>query len=259
MLTPEAQSIDVEAIVREYRHEGVVRVGRLLDERAAEALRQRADDIMLARVHYDGMFFQRDAESGRYDDLEFGKGWQGPSLEYRKLEKLEKDPLYRAWIGNPAFERIARALIEGPIALYRAVLFCKSKRGGTALPWHQDGGRFWGLDRDPTLQIWTALDDVTIEAGCLEVVPGTHARGLVTPEGGVIPDGPLRDANAEARAVRIPAHAGEVLLVHNHLWHRSGVNTSGAPRRALSVCYLSAATRCLRKKRAPRQFVPIFG
>ena len=190
--------------------------------------------------------------------MSFGDGWQGPSSDYRKIEKLELDPLFRAFIANPLHERIARALIVGPIALYRAVLFTKSARGGTALPWHQDGGAFWGVDRPPFLQIWTALDDCFVDGGCLEVLPGSHRAGLATPQGGVIVDEALRAADAEQRALPLPARAGEAILVHNHLWHRSRVNRSGQRRSALSVCLMTAATRCLRKKRAPRQFLRVF-
>jgi hypothetical protein len=221
-------------------------------------LGERVDDLMSARVRHQGLFFQRDSPSGRYQDLTFGAGWQGPSSDYRKLEKLELDPLFRAWMGNPLFERIARALIEGPIALYRAVLFTKSVNGGTALPWHQDGGGFWGVDRPPLLQIWTALDDCPPEAGCVEILPESHRGGLVTPEGGVISESALRAADAEARAVPVAAQAGEALLIHNHVWHRSGINRTGKRRSALSLCLMSAETRCLRKKRAPRQFLQLF-
>ena len=156
------------------------------------------------------------------------KGWQGPSPEYRKIEKLELDPLFRAWMTNALFERIARRLIAGPIALYRAVLFTKSAAGGTALPWHQDGGRFWGLDRPPELQIWTALDDCPVEAGCVEVVDGSHAAGLATAEGGVISDALLaRRPTPKRRALPLPTRAGEGLLIHNHLWHRSRRESDG--------------------------------
>jgi hypothetical protein len=48
------------------------------------------------------------------------------------------------------------------------------------------------------------------------------------------------------------------VLIHNMLWHRSGVNTTDAPRRGLTVCYLSAETRCVRKKKAPRAFLRVF-
>jgi ectoine hydroxylase-related dioxygenase (phytanoyl-CoA dioxygenase family) len=108
------------------------------------------------------------------------------------------------------------------------------------------------------LQIWTALDDVPREAGCLEVYPGSHRAGLATPLGGVVPDNHVLAQAPETKSVFLPAQAGEVILIHNHMWHRSARNLSGKPRRALTVCYMDAKTRCLRKRRAPRQFVRLF-
>jgi phytanoyl-CoA hydroxylase len=253
-----ALDVDVAAILAHYRVHGWARVGRVFDDATLAKLRARADAIMLGEVTYPGLFFQRDAASGSYDDLEHGKGWQGPSLDYRKIEKLELDPLFWSIIESPVYEKLARAWIEGPIVIYRAVMFAKAANGGTPLPYHQDAGRFWGLDRDPTLQLWLALDDASHDAGCLEVVPGSHLGGLATPLGGVVPRASLDAASAEARVVAVPAQAGDVLLVHNHVWHRSGPNRTSRPRRALTVCYMTAATRCLRKKRAPRRFVPVF-
>jgi phytanoyl-CoA hydroxylase len=251
VLAVEPESVDVEAGLDAFARDGYARLGRALSDEGLASLGGRLDDLMLARVRHEGMFFQHDSDSGRYEDLSFGRGWQGPSPAYRKIEKLELDPLFLAWIENPLFGRIARAHIGGEVALYRAVVFTKRAGGGTALPWHQDGGVFWGVDRAPTLQVWTALDDVPEEAGCLEVVPGTHRDGLATPQGGTIPE-----ALVSGRAPQsLPARAGEVLLIHNHLWHRSGVNHTQKRRAALSICYMSADTRCLRRRRAPRQFL----
>jgi hypothetical protein len=241
-----------------YEEHGYARLGQVLPDRMRAALVVRADDLMLGRVTHEGLFFQHDAESGRYHDLAFGAGYVGPSLRYRKIEKLEKDPIFRAWIENPLFERIARARIEGDLAIYRAALFGKAASGSSALPFHQDGGSFWGLSRDPELQIWTALDDAGEDAGCLEVVPGSHRFGLATPLGGLIPEHVVAEQGVESKIVRLPARAGEAILLHNYLWHRSGENRSGAPRRGFTVCYMSAETRCLRKKRTPRSFVRVF-
>ena len=164
-IVDDANAIDLDDAIARWRRDGFAHVGRVLGDEGLQALRARCDDVMLGRVVHDGLFFQHDAESGRYDDLPLGRGWIGPSLEYRKIEKLERDPLIRAWIENPIFERIARAVIGEDVVLYRAILMTKGARGGTPLPWHQDGGSFWGLDRDPELQIWTALDDAPVEAG----------------------------------------------------------------------------------------------
>lgn len=213
---------------------------------------------MQGEIRIPGLFYQHDSATGEYKDLTFGAGWVGPSLHYRKLEKLELDPLYAAWIENPLFGRIARAVLGEGVTLYRAVLWNKAPRTGMALPWHQDDGAFWGLDRPPSLQIWTALDDATVEAGCVEVVPGSHHRGLATPLGGTVPEDQLEEAKAGQCGVKLPAAAGDALLIHNHVWHRSGQNMTAAPRRAIGISYLSAETRCRRRKRAPREFRKLF-
>jgi phytanoyl-CoA hydroxylase len=258
VLVAGADDLDLLAPLASFAEQGFARLGKVLDDGAVEALRARADDIMLGRVVYPGLFFQQDTTTGRYDDLEFGKGWAGPSRNYRKIEKLEKDPLFLAWIQNALFGRVARAVVGEAVTIYRAVLFSKAASGGTVLPWHQDGGRFWGLDRDPVLQIWTALDDAPAASGCVEVLRASHLQGLATPLGGLVPAPLVGARDADALAFPLPARAGEAILLHNHLWHRSGVNTTSAPRRAFTVCYMSAETRCLRRKRAPRSFVRVF-
>ena len=257
-MTPSDEAIDVA--VAHYREHGWARLGVVADEPTLEVLRARADAIMMGEVTYDGLFFQHDSDSGRYEDLAYGQGWTGPSLEYRKVEKLEKDPHYWAWLSNDVFRRVASRVYAGDagVALYRAFLMNKHAGGGSNLPWHQDGGNFWGLDRNPVLQIWTALDDAPLDGGCIEVVDGTHLAGLATPLGGVVPKDHVERGEAEARALKLPAVAGEVILVHNHVWHRSGRTFTGKPRRALSVCYMDGATQCRRKKRAPRSFVRVW-
>jgi len=258
VLLPHAQSLPLEDVMAHFHAHGWARVGRVVQEDTLAALRARTKEMMLGTVHYDGLFFQHDSGSGKYEDLQIKQGFVGPSLHYRKIEKLELDPLFRAFMNNALFERIARTEIPGDVVLYRAVLFAKAAHGGTHLPWHQDGGIFWGLSGQPTLQIWTALDDASAESGCLEVVPGSHRGGLVTRLGGVVHDTAARAANAEDHVIKIPARAGEVLLIHNHLWHRSGVNVTDVPRRALTLCLMDSSIRCVRKKRAPRVFFPLF-
>lgn len=258
LLVAGAAEMDLEGPLAEYAREGYARLGRVVSDEGLEALRARSDDLMLGRVTYPGLFFQRDTESGRYEDLEYGKGFQGPTLNYRKIEKLEKDPLFLALLRNELFARIARRVLGERVTLYRAMVFNKAAHGGTPLPWHQDGGVLWGLDRDPALQLWVALDDAPVDAGCVEMLPRTHLEGLATPLGGMIPRALTLARDADAHAVPVPARAGEALIIHNMVWHRSGVNGTASPRRAFNVCYLDAETRCVRKKREPRSFFAVF-
>ncbi len=234
-----------------------------LSAAAAQVLAARIHGIMNGELDAAPFFFQHDSASGSYQDLTFGSGYRGPSPAYRKIEKLERDPILRTWIEHAALAPIVRALAQReftappqPVALYRAVAWNKAAGGGTALPWHQDGGLFWGIDRPGTVQVWTALDDAPVAAGCVEVVPGSHLRGLATPQGGTIPNPVM--APYEQEIVALPAQRGDVILLHNYVWHRSGRNSTEAARLAISVSYLDGATRCTRRRHEPRTFLPMF-
>lgn len=259
MLTNDAQHTDLQAVLQRFHRDGYARLGKVLNIEGLSALRERCNALMLGKTTYPGMFFQHDSPSGRYKDLSYGKGWVGPSLAYRKVEGLEADSLILTWIKNDLFERLAREVIGARVSLYRAVLWNKAVLAGTELPWHQDDGRFWGIDRSPQLQLWTALDDAPAGAGCVEVVPGTHRYGLASAEGGTVQKVSLEAWKAAQRKVALEASAGEVLLIHNHVWHRSGHNRTQSPRRAISISLMDAATKCLRKRRKPRQFMQLFG
>lgn len=251
--------MDIERILADYNEQGYARLGMVAAPHELAILRARIDGVMMGEHKVDGMFFQKDTDTGRYEDLHFRKGYEGPTLNYRKIEKLELDPVFRAWANHQLFEKIAKAWYGDRVTIYRALVFNKAaETGGSYLPWHQDGGKFWGLDREPTLQIWTALDDAAEDGGCIELIAQSHKRGLVTPLGGVIQPNHLEREEAEKRALALPVKAGEVLLIHNHVWHRSRRSQSGKPRRGLTVCYMHADTKCLRTKREPRRFYPVF-
>lgn len=258
LLLAGAAENDISETLRHFDTHGYARLGRVLNDEGLSRLRERANAMMLGEVSYPGLFFQMDSPTGRYEDAPIGLGWQGPSLKYRKLEKLELDDRFRDWLRNPLFERIARARIEGPVVLYRAILFNKAAEGGSDIPWHQDGGKLWGLSEMPTLQIWTALDDAPADGGCLEVVPRSHSWGLASELGGVVPKEKVEAARADTVSVPLPCVAGESILINNLLWHRSLRTRTGQRRLGFSACYMSARVRCLRKKRAPRVFFPVF-
>src|SRR5512140_1863109 len=103
MLLPGTEALALEAPLAHYRAFGWARLGTIVAPEALEAMRRRAEQVMLGEVVHPGLFFQHDSRSGLYDDVPRGRGWQGPSLGYRKLEKLERDPIFAAFIGNALF------------------------------------------------------------------------------------------------------------------------------------------------------------
>ena len=168
-----------------------------------EALRARADDIMLGPRRPRGPLLPaRHGRPGATRTSSSARAGQGRSLDYRKIEKLERDPLFRAWIENPLFERVARAVVRRAWPSTAPSSSPRPRRGGTdAARGTRTAGASGGSTAIPTLQIWTALDDAPVDAGCVEVLPGATAHGLATPLGGVVPpDRVMRPTPSAARS-----------------------------------------------------------
>ncbi|MEM7044268.1 MAG: phytanoyl-CoA dioxygenase family protein, partial [Pseudomonadota bacterium] len=62
----------------------------------------------------------------------------------------------------------------GPdIILWGSQIFCKPAGTGMAVPWHQDG-HFWPIRPLATCSVWIAIDDVTLENGAMQFIPGSQ-------------------------------------------------------------------------------------
>lgn len=230
-----------------YTTDGYLRFGKLLSPDGLAQLQQRIDAIMMgeADVDYDAMLMQLDSTTGAYGDAGVqSRGHKGATLNYRKIEQLEQDPVFLRFIQHPAFKQACARVYGGhvPIAVFRSMFMNKPAGQGTKLPWHQD--RWTDLDRDPLITIYTALDPATRENGCVQIVPGTHRYGILNTEhgSGFLTDEMVRDQDLEARTQFVELEPGETILLHNWLLHSSDRNHSQQSRRALSVCYMDGRT-----------------
>jgi phytanoyl-CoA hydroxylase len=231
-----------------YDNEGYLHLGRLLDGSALEELQNEIDAIMMgtAPVDYDQIMMQLDSTTGKTEDAgPQSLGSKGKTLNYRKIQNLENDPLFLAYLQRPVF-RDACAHVYGEdrsISVFRAMFMNKPANRGTWLPWHQDRWTF--IEPDPLLTIWTALDPATKENGCVQVVPGSHRNGLINPGhlSGFLTEEQAREHCPPEKIVHLELKAGEVILLHNYLLHASDINRSAQSRRAFSVCYMDASTR----------------
>ena len=244
----------------DYHRDGFLKIGRQCGREELADLQQRIDEIMLGRapLDYGRLTMQLDSNTDRYDQLKGGGiGHQGASLGYRKIQGLEFDALFLAYMKKPVFREICGYIYgaHASVACFRAMFMNKPAQQGSDLPWHQDGGSSWYVDRDPLVTVWTALDPATTENGCVQVVPGSHQLGILSEKGHTITDEQEREFCPEDRIVDLTMEPGEVVILHNWLLHRSGLNRVDIPRRAFSVCYIDARTRSSRKS----SFSMIFG
>jgi phytanoyl-CoA hydroxylase len=243
----------------QFWQEGYLRLGAVLSQEELAALQGRIDDIMLGKapVDYDRMLMQVDSMTGKVADAgPQSKGFKGPTLNYRKIQDLEFDPLFLDCMQKPLFREIC-AQVYGettPVACFRAMFMNKPARHGSFLGWHQD--RWTDLDRDPEITIWIALDPATVANGCVQVIPGSH-RTLLNPEdsSGFLRPDQVEAQLAQNQPVFLELAAGEAVLLHNWLLHASEINHTDIPRRAFSICYMDAATHSKRGER----FSLIFG
>ncbi len=245
-----------EAKHAQFMEQGYLRLGQVLKAEALLALQTRIDAIMLGEVAYPKMQFQLDGKTGDYAKMEPNTmGNKGASLAYRRITGLEQDPLFLAYMQNPIFRDITAYYIGENVSVFRAMFMNKPAHQGTVLPWHQDVGEGWGLDQNPIITIWTALDDASPENGCMQVVVGSNNLGILNPNHYTSEEDQKKYATTD-KVIDLEVKAGEAILLHNWLMHRSGVNQTGSPRRALSVAYMDASTR---KMRTAQTFPIVFG
>ncbi|HEX8551210.1 MAG TPA: phytanoyl-CoA dioxygenase family protein [Abditibacteriaceae bacterium] len=232
----------------DYERNGFLRLGEVLNAEDLQNLQTRIDDIMLGRaaVDYDRLLMQLDSKDGAYENAgEQTMGHKGATLAYRKIQNLEIDNLFLEFMERPIFRDLCAHIYgkEMSIAAFRAMFMNKPARAGTLLPWHQDRWNY--LDRDPLITVWTALDPATKANGCVQVIPGSHHFGLLNPEhlSGYVSEENIAKYAPDDKAEYLELKAGEAVLLHNWLLHRSDTNSSDIARRAFSVCYMDAETK----------------
>jgi phytanoyl-CoA hydroxylase len=151
----------------------------------------------------------------------------------------------RRALAHPKIVDVLTGVIGPNVKAMQSMLFIKSE-GKPGQAWHQD--EFFIPTRDRSLTAaWIALDDATVDNGCLWVLPGSHARGVIYPDREhdderfdctiEAYDFPYRDSDA----VPVEVPAGAVVFFNGYLLHRSLPNTSARGlRRALVDHYMSA-------------------
>lgn len=229
----------------DFERDGFLPLGQLLSEAEVADLSRRADDLASGRQLNTRIQLQGDT-GGDYEALpDVVTSLEGNTTLFRKIQGLEHDELFSPLVRHPLFLEICARLYgpHAPVSLFRAMIMNKPAGQGTVLPWHQDGGDVWKLDRDPLVTVWVALDPATRTNGCVEIIPGSHRLGLLTWQGST-----LSAANAalhcpDEKAVPLELASGHAVLMHNWLIHRSGINPTQQPRRAFTACYMDGRTR----------------
>jgi ectoine hydroxylase-related dioxygenase (phytanoyl-CoA dioxygenase family) len=142
---------------------------------------------------------------------------------------------------------MTEALLGPNLMVYYSQLMMKAPRQGFTAPWHQDFA-FFPHGKAEILACTVAIDDNTLENGCIRVIPGSHRLGLINHYNrdgvftGIVQDESAFDASSE---VALTTKAGSVIFWHSLTLHSSHPNRTDKPRRALVIEYKNPAHRLL--------------
>jgi ectoine hydroxylase-related dioxygenase (phytanoyl-CoA dioxygenase family) len=166
----------------------------------------------------------------------FEKDDQDNIVAVRCLHNLiEQHPTFREMAGDQTVVDLAELALGYEPLYYRAISTLKHPSVGSAFPWHQDFA-YWGKGRPDMIGIWIALHDATTENGCLEIIPKSHRWGVLPYEENN-PGNPILSDEQEAGRIPAEVKAGDALLFHALLVHRSSPNQSEKERCAVIFEY----------------------
>jgi ectoine hydroxylase-related dioxygenase (phytanoyl-CoA dioxygenase family) len=159
---------------------------------------------------------------------------------FHALGAWRTGPAFHDVLWSPAFLMAASQLLAGPVRFWHDQLFCKPAHHGGVVAWHQDYSYWTRTQPMQHLTCWMALDDSTVDNGCLYYVPGSHKWQLL-PITGLAGDmneimTVLDEEQKQAfKPVPIELKRGQCSFHHPLTVHGSYENRSSRPRRATLV------------------------
>jgi ectoine hydroxylase-related dioxygenase (phytanoyl-CoA dioxygenase family) len=223
--------------IAEFKANGFLNGGKVLDDETVETLRAE-----IARVI---------ADKDKPDIPQ-------PVL-IRNLSRNDKAPVWQIvniWEASPPFKTLLShpKIVEGLAQLAEAtalriwhdqIQYKPPEIGGVNM-WHQDAP-YWPIIAPMTeVTAWVALDDADESNGCMSMVPGSHLWGNAIDFLHTLKNYEAMPASYQGREIKIvrcPVKKGEVHFHHALTWHGSHANTSGRPRRAIALHYMTQDTR----------------
>ncbi len=222
----------------------------MLDERQVDSYRERGyiampdvfspDEIAeLARVTEEFVeASRRTTEHTDVFDLEPDHTPDSPRLRRIKLPSAHH-PVYAAALRHEGVLDIVSQLVGPSIRTNGEKLNMKSAEWGSPVEWHQDWA-FYPHTNDDMLAVGIAIDDMTLDNGCLLVIPGSHLGPLYDHhQDGVFVGGIADPAFRPEGALPIEVEAGGISIHHVRLLHGSAPNRSKSERRLLLFQYLA--------------------
>ena len=165
----------------------------------------------------------------------------GPEQRQDAVRKLglfvDFDERLKAISHHPKMLAALQPLLHGAEpAMFQDMALIKPPRLGREKPWHQDKAYFDYPIGTPIVGVWIALDEATVENGCMQILPGRHKEGPILHF--QRRDWQICDHTIlGTKSVAVPLKPGGLLFFDGLLPHGTPHNSSDNRRRALQFHY----------------------
>ncbi len=175
------------------------------------------------------------------------------TLRQPKADSLNKmghamhdlDPVFDRFSRGPELQEIGRRLGYERPGIIQSMYIFKPPRIGGEVVCHQDSTYIY-TEPESCHGFWFALDDATLENGCMQFIPGAHkgplkARNYRRDDGTLVTE-TLDDSRwPEERCLPAEAPAGTLVVFNGRTPHLSGANRSDGSRHAYTLHVIDQA------------------
>ena len=195
----------------------------------------------------DGLYHLLSGEVEEFDGVHYERASGGIAVENLSPEQKQDyvrkfmhfinydDRLY-SLANHPQLLALVQRLIGDTPVLFQDMALLKPPRMGREKPWHQDHAYFRIELEAKVVGCWIALDEATVENGCMVIAPGSHLKGPVVHF--QRRDWQICDTDVDnSGALAVPLKPGGLLIFQSLLHHGTPPNCSALRRRALQFHY----------------------
>lgn len=149
-------------------------------------------------------------------------------------------PTFEEFSRGPNVSVVAHALLYNPVPVQSMYIVKGAKVGGEVRP-HRDATFLMPVSGRAAdcIGLWWAVEDATMHNGCLWVVPGSHrdpvTRRFVRSGNQLDFVGDELNEAADADYLPVEVRAGDLVVLHGNVLHKSEHNASDRSRHAYSV------------------------
>ena len=165
-----------------------------------------------------------------------------------KIQDFHNDTiLFEKYSKHPRLLDLMESLLGPDLYVIHTMLINKPPGVDGRHPFHQDLLYFPFRPADWIVATSAALEDVTQENGCLEIIPGSHKGDLMehgNPDWEYLNVGyfGVKEQDMKEERVYLEMNAGDLVLFHPLLLHGAGCNETPGYRRTILSHY--ASSRC---------------